>query len=510
VKYRGKGLSFDPRKLLHFLTIIPQGVMEQSLLIELIRTLNQTEKDLIRQFAALPFFNQGKMKAYVPGLLNICLSHHYHDPQIILDKKTVFSSIFPNQEFVDGKLEKTMVEAHKVVRTVLLVQQYLHDENDFQLNFDYAKILRAKRLDIRYQLLLAKLQKLQEETEIKDSDYLHQQYILEYSIHDHVSLHNQKKGDLNVLNTLEALELYSHLNRLALSNRFLLQEKIVRMEVSDEKRHLFEDTSVPEKYLEAYPTLKVNHAIFQLLKKALPVHSDIHYLFQLLQIHEKNLDHESLQEFYTYLRNICILVLSSNSENIELEKMLHDLYKDNLERGYLHNEGKLVSSRYWAVSSNALRVKEFDWALEFIEKYKYDLIGENESHDIYRLNVANYLFYLGRFSECLDYIPATSPYVDYLLTGKRLELKAYYELKSDLFSFKLEAFKVFLSRTSPKLLSEAQKQSHLEFVNLLLQLHLSLPGDQKRAEKVISRVQERKQAGEWRWLLEKAKALKQK
>jgi len=346
MKYRGKGLSFGLEKLLHFLTIIPIDTMVQSQLIELICTLNQPEKDLIQQFAQLPFFNQGRMKAFVPGLLAFCLSHPWQESQVILDKKTVFSSIFPNQEFVEGKLEKIMVEAHKVVRTVLLVQQYLHEENDFLLNFDYAKILRGNGLEVRYQLLLSKLQKIQQETEIKDSNYLYQQYILEYSIHDYESLHNQKKGDINVLNALEALELYSHLNRLALANRFLLQEKIVKMEVSEDKKHLIAETYVPTRYLESYPTIKVNYAIFQLLKKAHPSSSDILSLFQLLQFHEKNLDRESLQEFYTYLRNICILVLSSDSENFELENMLHDLYKDNLERGYLHNEGKLVSSRY--------------------------------------------------------------------------------------------------------------------------------------------------------------------
>ncbi len=43
--------------------------------------------------------------------------------------------------------------------------------------------------------------------------------------------------------------------------------------------------------------------------------------------------------------------------------------------------------------------------------------------------------------------------MNYLFFGKRLELKALYELRSDLLDFKLDAFKMFLSRTSPKLLS---------------------------------------------------------
>lgn len=147
--------------------------------------------------------------------------------------------------------------------------------------------------------------------------------------------------------------------------------------------------------------------------------------------------------------------------------MLHELYKDNLVRGYLHYEGKLHPSRYIAVSSHAIRVKDFDWALEFIEKYKNELIGENETRDIYRMNLANYLFAVGRFDECLDNIPSSSPFLDYMLKGKRLELKALYELRSDLLSYKLDAFKMFLSRTSQKLLSEQQRRIHGDFANFL-------------------------------------------
>ncbi len=344
----------------------------------------------------------------------------------------------------------------------------------------------------------------------KNADYFHQQFLLESAIHLEECFHNQVKGDLNIPKVLDALELHGHLNRLALLNRFLLQQKAAKIEVSETMRFVLNESIIPEKYLSESPALRANHLIFNLLKKDRPELEDIKSLFQLLRNHEQNLDQESLQEFFTYLRNLCSLALSGDVEKVEIEFTLHELFKDNLQRGYLHYEGKLHPSRYWAVSSNAVRVKDFDWAIEFIEQYKHELIGENESQDIYRLNLANYLFGMGRFSECLDNIPATSPFVDYLLIGKRLEIKAYYEMKSDLLSFKLEAFKVFLSRTSPKLLSETHKQSHVDFANLLTQISTSILGDAKRSDRLVKRIQEKKQAAEWRWLLEKAKDLKVK
>ena len=483
--------------------------MEQSHLIELIRTLDKAEKEQILQFVDLPFFNQGKMRAYVVPLLDICLNHSWHPPQQRLEKKEVFASLFPSQTFIEGKLEKIMVEAHKVVRTVLVVCNYLREENEFHQIFDFSEIARTRGLDARYQQLLAKLQKMQEGDPWKNAPYFYRQFLLEKAKHDEETIHNHVKGDLNIPNVIHALSLHYYLNHLAMLNFLLLQQKAAKVEVPESLKSQLGESLLPELYLEESPALRANHTIFNLLKKDRPEPNDIRSLFDFLKLHEKNFDKVNLQEFYSYLRSLCILVLSADIERVEIEDTLHELYKDNLERGYLHYEGKLHPSRYWAVSSNAVRVNDFDWAIEFIEKYKHEIIGENESRDIYRLNLANYLFGKGRFSESLDNIPATSPYVDYLLAGKRLEIKAYYELKSDLLSFRLEAFKVFLSRTSPKLLSEAHKQNHVDFANLLTQISVSIPGDHKRAERVIKRLQEKKQSAEWRWLLEKAKALKE-
>jgi len=482
--------------------------MEQSQLLELIATLTSAEKDQVKDMSVNTHLNSGKLKDIVQRLLEICVNHIDREGQKSLDKMDVYSLLFPGQVFVAGKLEKVMVEANKLVRKVLLVNQYLQDENEFQQTFDYSKVLRRKGLTVRYQHSLSRLQKIQLENPFKNGNYFFQQFLLETAIHEEACFNNQVKGDLNIPNVLHALDIFSHLNRLSLLNRYLLQQKAAKVEVPEAIVPQLESYDIPERCLEESPTLEANYAVFSLLKKDNPDSGDIRTFFTLLQKHEQRIDKESLQELYTYLRNLCILVASMDMANDDTELTLHELYKDNLARGYLHYEGKLHPSRFWAVSSNAIRVKAFDWAFKFIEENKFNLIGENASQDIYRLNLANYLFSIRKYSECLDNIPGTSPFVDYMLRGKCLEMKAYYEMSSDLLSYKLEAFKVFLSRTSPKLLSVPHKQNHLDFANLLYQLIHSIPGDQKRADRIIQRIQAKKRAAEWRWLLEKAEALK--
>lgn len=484
--------------------------IKNSHLIELIYTLTQEEKDQIIPFAKLPSFNDGHLRNQVIELLNICLNHNKETKDHRLEKINIFKCLFPDKEFVEGKLEKVMVDAYKVVRAFLLSKYYFRPNNEFHQLHDFSSILRQRGLGARSHQIISRLEKIQQADHIKNSHYFYRQFLLEYLKHDEESYINQIKGDLNIPSVLLSLENHCHLNRLALLNRYLLQQKVANLGIPEHLASLMDVNSLEPYNLESSPVLRINYQISISLKKEFPALEDIQTLFEMLLYYEKDLDQSSLREFYTYLRNLCVLIYNKDPQNEEINFQLHELYKDNLERGYLHYEGQIHPLTYQAVCANALWVKNYDWALHFIEQYKHTLIGENETHDIYRLNLANYLFAVGRFSECLDHIPGTSPFVNYLLHGKRLELKALYELESGLLPYKLDAFKMFLSRTSPKLLSKNHRQIHSDFANFLHQIVMSRPGDAKRSELIVSRLQQNKQAAEWRWLLEKAEALKKK
>jgi len=58
--------------------------------------------------------------------------------------------------------------------------------------------------------------------------------------------------------------------------------------------------------------------------------------------------------------------------------------------------------------------------------------------------------------------------------------------------------------------SPSVDQVNVDFLNLLVRIVSSIPGDVKRAERVIERIEEKKQAVDWHWLMAKAEALKKK
>jgi hypothetical protein len=476
--------------------------------MELIQAMSPDERTEMLDFAQLPFFNRGRMRAQVKPLIEHCIAFLAQDQAQDLSKEDWFRLVFGDQEYVEGKLDKAMVEAHKFIRSYLLVRYYFRENNEFFQTYDFSEILRTRGLDARHQYALSKLQRLQNDTEQRDASYYYRQFVLEKAIHDRESVHNQARGDLNIPRLLSALDIHTQINRLSHLNFFLLQQKAANLPASDYIQTLLDEgLTFTQQTLDQSPSLRIHYEIHQLLRHPLPTPAHIQGLFDTLKKHETRITPAELREFYTYLRSLCVAVTNHFLDDISIRQTLFELYKDNLHRGFLHYEGKLHPNTFLAVTSAAIRLHQDEWANNFIESYKKDILGENETHDLYRLNKALYLFGVGRFEECLDFIPPSSPFLDYLIHGKRLELKALYELNSDLFSYRLDAFKMFLSRTSPKLLPDLPRKLNVEFVNLLSQLASSAPGDEKRAKQMIQRIQTKKQAVEWRWLLEKAEAL---
>ena len=484
--------------------------MEQSQLVEMIQTLDPKERKQILQFASVQFFNPTRMRPYVGPLIELCMNHPWNEQDKVLRKVSVYATIFPGEEFIEGKLEKVMVEAQKFLRSYLLTRHYFRDDNEFYQTLDFAEISRIRGLKGKYKQSMDRLNEIQQNQTAKNASYFLKQLHLEGAIHYVESINNQQKNDINIGNVLHATEIFYHIRRVSLLSRYLLQMQVAKLDVPEFIELHIEENHVPERCLLESPQLNINFEIFKVLRNGLPGISDIRTLIDLLQVNEKSLDDETLQEFYTYLRNFAILISRVNRENVDIHFMLHELFLDNLRRGYLHYEGKLTPNRYVGIVENALIIKEFDWALEFIEANKDRLHGENENHDIYHFTKARYLFGIGQYDECLKLLPDSSNYVDFLLLGRRLEIKVYFELGSDLLNYKLEAFKMYLSRTSKKILPDTYRQAHVEFTNFLTQIISSIPGDAERAERVIKRIEANKQVVEWRWLLEKANALKKR
>lgn len=482
--------------------------MKSSFVFELIRLLSEEERQELELFVASPYFNRGKNAGELTILLRLILNALTQQGAAVPDKKELYQTIYPGASWVEGKLDKLLVELKKLLRGFLLSRQYFQAENEFQAELDWGKVLRGKGLESHYQRLLGQLKAAGAAEQWKTAPHYLRQLQIEHAIHVQQSYDNRKKGDLNIPSVLHNLDMFYHLYRLEHLNYFLLQCKMTNLDISDDIAQALRESPLPERYLEESSYLLIQYKIFCLLQSPNPELTEFEALNDLLKRHEPFLEKSMLEQYYAYLRNICVLLIASGAE--DLYQILHRIQRDNLERGILYLEGKqgqLSPSAVLNLVTNGLIVRNYDWVAEFLESHKNRILGDSATEDLYRTNMACYLFAIGKFEEALDYIPPASSYVDYHLVARRLELRIYYELNSDLLLYKIDAFRMYLSRSSHKFLSPALRERNGDFANLLFQLSHVQPGNRERAQRVLQRIEQNKGVSERKWLLEKARQL---
>lgn len=482
--------------------------MNKSYLIDLIKTIGPNEWPDLKLFVSSHYHNRGANKIEVFKLLSLIEEALFSFGEEDLNKNYIYKILFPGKTYVNGKIDKIMAELNKIVRTFLLTKYYFREENNTYQNLDLAVILRLRGLENRYQQLVTQIGLDLEKEKTETSDYFYRKYLLEYEKHDWQSYYNREKGDLNIPLTIENLDLYYYINKFELLNRFLLQQMSTRIEPSEFIVESLKDIKIPYNYEEKSSVLTITYKIFTSLNSSQWTLNDFIDLSNLLNQHESKIGAMPLRSFFTYLRNICVLLFKSGMK--EFGPLLFKLQKQHLERGYLYYNEKLSPSAFSSAVHMAILLGEYNWVHTFIENHKDMIIGESPSQEYYRLNLGRYYFAIKRFNDALDIIPQSFPESIYNNLTRRLELKIYYETNFNLLSYKIDSFKMLINRSSRKHLPPQEREYQNNFINLLFQLTQSPPKDQNRSERLIKRINAKKFVADREWLLEKAAELGKK
>lgn len=476
--------------------------MVKSQLIDLLQHFPPEDLRELQLFVASPFFNRGNYSNETQTLLSFIMEASPGFSGEKLDKTRAYKAVFDSSSVVEGKMDKVMSELHKLAREFIQVRKYQSGENEFQQMLDLATFYRERDMDGRYQSIVNKLEESRKKVSQPDLNFFRQQFLLDFEIHTYEDKYNRKRDDIHIRKTLQSLDLYYFMLKTELLNQYLVQQKVALLDIPDEILQTIKESRLPERYEETYPVLMISYRIFRLLEKEQPDISEFESLHRFLRLHEANIHPELIKSYYRCIRNFCVLLV--NGGRNDLLPMLFEFQKEHYERGYMHHDNRIMPTTLLSVSNTALKLKELDWAKRFVTTHENSIIGDNETRDYYHLVLANYLFHAGEFEKALDTLPQVFHDLDFHLFARRLELKIYYELNSDLLPFKIDSFKMYLSRASHKVLSAHTKDRNAHFVNLLLQLSGTAPGDKARARRLIERINEKQTVTDREWLLEKA------
>ena len=476
--------------------------MLKSNFLETLRTLTRDELNSFIEFVPWALHKDPVKREEAVKLLDILIVYFPEFNHPSLTSKKIFKKMFPDKAYVDLKIDKIMGSLTKCLRLHFLTLRYLEPENEFNHLLEICQFHKEKGLSARYQQSFRQLESLFSQDQPHSLDTIYKNYLLEYERLDWLSIANDHKSDINLVNTMLALQEFADVNMMDLLIRYALQLKYVAFEVPAHIRSKIE-VLLTQPLVTQDPLVLTYHAIFKIFYAPKVTREDFSACLTLIRANERVFDYETLYTLHVNLRNLCIILI--NQGNRLLKYTLFELQKQSIASGFHFYKGKISVSSFISVVTNALEVKEVQWTHDFIETHKDLIIGETADKIYFRFCWAQYLYHHGEYEQALDFIPQNIKEISYILIARRLEIKAFYEYDFEVSVFKAEAFRTYVSRLPNYNFPKETMNYNVNFARFIIQIQQMPVGVKERAYRVIERIAERQYVSDREWLYEKAR-----
>lgn len=481
--------------------------MINSKLLEVTKILTSSEMHRLGQFLRSPYFHTKEIPVDELALFDLLAKDHPDFEEEEWGKTIVFQRLYPESDWVKGKIEKKMSALLKQVERFMIEEASREEIDPFEEKLKLAKFYRKKAALRYYKLLLTNLEKGQATFAKKEKKDFYHDFLLQREISEYKSLYNNRREDLNLPATLRAFDIYYLAVKLEYSCGLLSQSNFhIPVDIRDSLTIL--KLIIPliseDNFLDV-PLIHIYVQVFLLLQEMdnLEAYAQLE---KLLSKYHQELPWEQYTAIQSFCRSFCVRQMNRGNQMFEEKSFL--LYKDHLEQGLLQPGGNLLAGTFRNIIIAGLRHREFDWVKTVLDEYKDQIVSANFPEDVYQLNLADYFFALKEYDKALDYLVDYYDDVYYHIAAKRIELKAYYELKSVLLPAKIDAFKIFIYRLSKKKLPESPREGNNNFINTLKQIIArGTQFNPKRIARVKDRLEKLEMIAEKKWLLEKLEEL---
>jgi hypothetical protein len=480
--------------------------MKNSKLFELLSTFSESEYKELQKFSLSNYFNQGRK---YPLLLKTLKKSHPSFSNKELNKKFVYSKIFP------GKAYNNQIMKNLITGTMRLCETYLVYKQTFADKRDYYNVLAD-------QMQRRRLFK-QSEKNLKKSNKFINTGGIDRSYYKKLYEHYQIKRNLDIANNNQKESIKSL--SMASTNFFyyIILEISTQLEEMIVLNHNWNANFESHLTYEVLKNLIIENILKFLKDNSYHNHEIIElyscHLKQMINYKDENLFAELKTQFkrnyhllsrwgkynlFLSLANACIKLQEVNE--VKYTHELFELYKEQLnQKLYKTDEDStLEQDMFRNILINALKLREFDWAESFLNQYLNELLPE------YRENMENYAysnlsFEKSKFEKALEFISLVKyDTFAFKLDVRTLMLKIYYELGYyEQARFLIDSFKHFILENVT--ISEYIKSVHLnfiKFVNDLIKVKESKKiYEVEKIKKEISFSQVRNKE----WLMEKIK-----
>lgn len=483
--------------------------MNQTKLIRLLKAFRGKELAQLGQFLKSPLFNDGSRPQKVQALLEHLARFYPEFEGAELKKEAVFKGIFPEEKFSESKLDKVTSELFKATKKFialcLCADEQVHEQAH---GLALAQFYRQRGMRPEFHLAIEQLEKLQKETACQEQDYFFRQFALETERVRQLVRHNDRKTDINLPGAIQYLDIYYVISKMEYCSYLLTRGAHVNLHSPQSFTLLNEVLEMAKNHYLYVPVVAAYyHALLMLTRGEEEAIAAYQALKIVLEENVSQFSPGTLRLLQSYLRNH-VAERYNRGESACLPELVES-FKRHAQMGTLFQDDQnILASTLQSAVAAALKAGEHEWALDFLQKNRYRVVGADEPEAFYRLNLANCYFHQGNFQASEESLSGVNfRDIFYKLAARRLEVKLFFELNSPVFEARLEAFKIFVHELK-KILSPDKIAPNNHFADLLRQIVAPQTlGNVKRIEKLQEKLRTQKAVAEREWLAEKLAAM---
>ena len=439
--------------------------------ITILKNLSLKEVSSFKNFLNSPYHNRSKK---IKSLYKELIKFYPGFNQKKFTKENIFRKVSGNSKYRDSTFRVLMYDLLR------LLQNFLINESFKKKNTSYLILLLKEFHDRRYFSLLEsqirKSEKVINEDKY-DYNFFYNKYLIESYKYNYITQNSP---------VISKSSLPRQLRVLSGSNTFLtlffiteLISDYTSLIISSAKYNVGAPDSFSEKILMSIDI----RGIFSAFKKnrdyeyVINLYSLLYSLYSSIDSREKyeeyrnsvrkseqNLSPDEISFHYSRLISCCILN-QNTTKSLYYRKELFNLYRRFLQKEFYKDNktNYLPSNLYRTIILNALRLKKYQWARNFIEKYS-SKVREGDRTNIYNWGYAFLHNKTGDNRKAIEYINKIK--VNYFIFKYdiyNIRLKIYFEdERPDTVFEYIHTYKEFLRNDS--FFSEERKVQYKNFV----------------------------------------------
>ncbi|WP_236978135.1 hypothetical protein [Membranihabitans maritimus] len=414
------------------------------------------------------------------------------------DRHVIWKSLYNSRPFKDGTFRKLCTDLLTEIESALAHLYF--EENDKAQAVHYLHYLKSNELgDTFFFKEITKIKNQFKKRRKSSGSFYYYQYRLEELEYNSKNLSGSAWNIANIENIDQNLNNFFIIEKLRVALSYFSRQKYIQIEKELPFLHTIFDLVEENKFFNNFLIELYYYAV----KTYEPNDGDSHYynLKQALLQNFASIDIQNSRELFTIALSYCIGKINQNIQ--EFYRETFEWYQTMLREKVLFQKGQLPSTTFRNIVLISIRLKEYEWANQFIDENS-NYLEKDKRESTKMLSLGQLYFNTRDYSKVIESLMNVD-YLDvsYNLQSKLILAATYYEIgELDLLSNFLATFNTYIRRKKPSMSSDKYHR-HQRFISILNQMIKTRETDREKWSEIHKKMKENNRIVSYSWLLEK-------